>query len=135
MHYLNILAGGRDKTCTKNEDGKATFTPAVIATERFTAHQLRHTYATMLYDAGVESKTSQKLLDHGDIQVTMKIYNTPVRGKGTTGYRKSERASSDRSITIWNGKVLGRQVKKWLAAIFVVLGRYVRYNMIFNDFS
>lgn len=74
MHYLNIQAGGRDKTRTKNEDGKATFTPAVIAMERFTAHQLRHTYATMLYDAGVDIKTAQKLLGHADIQVTMKIY-------------------------------------------------------------
>lgn len=41
---------------------------------RFTAHQLRHTYATMLYDAGVDVKTAQDLLGHADSTVTMNIY-------------------------------------------------------------
>lgn len=37
-------------------------------------HDLRHTYATMLYDAGVDIKTAQYLLGHADISMTMKIY-------------------------------------------------------------
>lgn len=65
MHYLNIQAGGRDASRSH---------PKVIACEPFTAHQLRHTYATMLYDAGVDVKTAQELLGHADLQVTMKIY-------------------------------------------------------------
>ena len=42
--------------------------------DRFTAHQLRHTYATMLYDAGVDVKTAQDFLGHADPTVTMNIY-------------------------------------------------------------
>jgi len=65
MHYLNIQAGGRDASRSH---------PKVVAIDRFTAHQLRHTYATMLYDAGVDVKTAQDLLGHADPTVTMNIY-------------------------------------------------------------
>ena len=65
MHYLNIQAGGRDASRSN---------PKVVAMDRFTAHQLRHTYATMLYDAGVDVKTAQDLLGHADSTVTMNIY-------------------------------------------------------------
>ena len=37
-------------------------------------HDLRHTYATMLYDAGVDVKRAQYLLGHAEIETTMKIY-------------------------------------------------------------
>lgn len=40
----------------------------------FTAHQLRHTYASMLYAAGVDVKTASELLGHSDIEITMRIY-------------------------------------------------------------
>ena len=65
MHYLNICAGGTDATRSK---------PKVIAMQPFTPHQLRHTYATLLYSAGVDMLTAQKLLGHSDIKVTMGIY-------------------------------------------------------------
>lgn len=65
LHFLNIKAGGRDRS---------RINPKVQAMEPFTAHQLRHTYATMLYDAGVDVKSAQKFLGHSDIQVTLKIY-------------------------------------------------------------
>lgn len=39
-----------------------------------TAHVMRHGYATMLYDAGVDAYTAQKLLGHADIQTTLAIY-------------------------------------------------------------
>lgn len=39
-----------------------------------TAHVMRHGYATMLYDAGVDPYTAQKLLGHADIQTTLAIY-------------------------------------------------------------
>lgn len=38
------------------------------------AHDLRHTFASMLYDAGVDIKTAQKLLGHATPDVTMRIY-------------------------------------------------------------
>ena len=37
-------------------------------------HDLRHTYCTMLYDAGVDIKSAQYLMGHADAATTMKIY-------------------------------------------------------------
>jgi len=39
-----------------------------------TPHTFRHTYATMLFYAGVDIKTAQYLMGHSSIQVTMDIY-------------------------------------------------------------
>ncbi|MEG1884211.1 MAG: site-specific integrase [Clostridia bacterium] len=72
LHFLNLKAGGRDASRSN---------PKVQAAEEFTAHQLRHTYATMLYDAGVDVKSAQKFLGHSDIQVTLKIYTHLSEGK------------------------------------------------------
>ena len=38
------------------------------------AHDLRYTFATTLYDAGVDVKTAQHLLGHKDLMTIMKIY-------------------------------------------------------------
>lgn len=43
-----------------------------------TAHMLRHTYTTMLHEAGVDVKDAQILLGHSDVNVTQNIY-THVR--------------------------------------------------------
>lgn len=45
-----------------------------------TAHELRHGYATMLYEAGVDVYTAKDLLGHADIETTMAIY-THLREK------------------------------------------------------
>lgn len=39
-----------------------------------TQHQLRHTYATILYRAHIDAKTAQKLLGHSDVETTLNIY-------------------------------------------------------------
>lgn len=39
-----------------------------------TPHQLRHSYATILFDAGVDVKTAQRWLGHKDINTTLAIY-------------------------------------------------------------
>ena len=39
-----------------------------------TAHQLRHGYATILYEAGIPDKDAQELLGHSSIAVTRDIY-------------------------------------------------------------
>lgn len=41
---------------------------------RCTPHQLRHSYATMLFDAGIDVKTAQSWLGHTDIKTTLDIY-------------------------------------------------------------
>lgn len=43
-------------------------------TEPVRTHDCRYTYATGLYDAGVDVKTAQYLLGHKDIKTTMQIY-------------------------------------------------------------
>ena len=39
-----------------------------------TAHQLRHGFATILFEAGVEDKDAQELMGHSSIAVTRDIY-------------------------------------------------------------
>lgn len=39
-----------------------------------TAHCLRHTYCTILFEAGVDVLTAKELMGHADISTTMKIY-------------------------------------------------------------
>lgn len=54
------------KQATKKEPDRKLFS--------FTAHDLRHTYATALYDAGVPVKAAQYFLGHADIRVTLDLY-------------------------------------------------------------
>ena len=46
LHYLNLKAGGRDASRSR---------PKVQALKEFSAHQLRHTMASTLYDAEVDA--------------------------------------------------------------------------------
>lgn len=39
-----------------------------------TPHQIRHGYATALFECGVDAKTAQALLGHAQISTTMDIY-------------------------------------------------------------
>lgn len=41
---------------------------------RLTSHDLRHTFATALYDAGVPVKAAQYFLGHADIRITLDLY-------------------------------------------------------------
>jgi len=45
-----------------------------FAIPRITPHWLRHTYATMLYFAGVDVLTAKEQLGHADVQTTLGIY-------------------------------------------------------------
>ena len=85
MDDINILHGdfsdcidseGRRYTPTSKHDPRGV--PCRI--ETFTPHQLRHTYATLLYEAGVDVLTAQKLLGHSSPSTTLNIY-THLREK------------------------------------------------------
>ena len=65
INHLNECAGGKK--------GSGPRKP-VIVIDRITPHMLRHTYATMLFDAGVDVKSAQKFLGHSDIEVTLEVY-------------------------------------------------------------
>lgn len=54
---------------------------------KLTAHQLRHAYATMLFEAGIDPKDAQELMGHSDISLTRQIY-THIRSE-----RKDETAA------------------------------------------
>lgn len=43
-------------------------------------HQLRHSYATMLFECGIEVKDAQDLLGHSTIAMTQDVY-THIRDK------------------------------------------------------
>lgn len=75
MHFLNLKAGGRDRS---------RINPKVIAVEPFTPHQLRHTYATLLYNAGVDAKSAQEMLGHANVQTTLEIYTHLSKEKKST---------------------------------------------------
>lgn len=47
---------------------------------KITAHQLRHAYATMLFEAGIDIKDAQELMGHSDINLTRQIY-THIRSE------------------------------------------------------
>jgi integrase len=47
---------------------------------KITAHQLRHGFATMLFEAGIDLKDAQELMGHSDIKTTHTIY-THIRNQ------------------------------------------------------
>ncbi len=65
LHFLNIKAGGVDASRSR---------PKLTLIDNLTPHMFRHTYATILYNAGVDVKSAQRFLGHADINVTLKIY-------------------------------------------------------------
>ena len=60
----------------KNKDGSIRTFKRTVPT--LTPHQLRHGYATLLFESGVDTKTSQNQLGHADIHTTMQTY-TAIR--------------------------------------------------------
>ena len=66
---LNLKYGGFP-------EGKSKFAPekAPFIIPRITAHWLRHTYITMLYQSGVDVLTAKEQAGHADISTTLEIY-------------------------------------------------------------
>lgn len=55
-----------------------------IGLNNVTMHQLRHTYASLLYEAGIDVKSAQYLLGHSDISTTQNIYTHITNKKKIT---------------------------------------------------
>lgn len=52
---------------------------------------LRHTYATLLYDAGVDVKSAQRYLGHANLELTLKVYTHLTKykeGQSMENYNK-----------------------------------------------
>lgn len=65
LSFLNLKAGGRVASRSR---------PKIQTIDNLTPHMFRHTYATLLYEAGVDVKSAQKFMGHADIQMTLRIY-------------------------------------------------------------
>ena len=63
INAINLSAGGRNGKLRVNK-----------LSNNITPHMIRHTYATLLYEAGVDIKVAQYLMGHSSIKITMDIY-------------------------------------------------------------
>ena len=59
-----------------------------IGLQDVTPHIMRHTYATILYDAGVDVKAAQVILGHANIQTTLDIYTHLSQERSTDAAEK-----------------------------------------------
>lgn len=64
--------GRKYKTGKKDKAGKNLYKPIYAAT--FTAHQLRHEYASVLVECGIPETVAKSLMGHADIMTTKRWY-------------------------------------------------------------
>lgn len=69
MYDLNLYYGGFTEEHKKFEPRKI---PMVI--EPFTPHELRHTFCTIMYEAGVDVVVAKEQMGHSDVKTTLAIY-------------------------------------------------------------
>ncbi|MBQ4572100.1 MAG: site-specific integrase [Clostridia bacterium] len=69
MTDLNLEYGKFTSTPNKFSPKKA---PMMIST--FTPHELRHTFCTIMYEAGVDVLTAKEQMGHSDVKTTLEIY-------------------------------------------------------------
>ena len=69
MHDLNLQYGNFVTVPNKYAPTKA---PMMI--NPFTPHELRHTFCTIMYEAGVDVLTAKEQMGHSDVKTTLSIY-------------------------------------------------------------
>ena len=78
--FLFSMNGDGAEPLTKKAYEKRWETYCEKYNVKITAHQLRHAYATMLFEAGIDIKDAQELMGHSDINLTRQIY-THIRNE------------------------------------------------------
>ena len=75
-HYLSVLNEkyGYDPKIVEQHKAKYGNRKLPMRIENFSAHYLRHTFATMLYLQDVNVVTAKQILGHAKIQTTVDIY-------------------------------------------------------------
>lgn len=75
--WKEVIRSSRKKDTKTGQRSKVTI---MIKEPTVTPHQLRHAYATMCFELGIEAKDAQQLLGHSKLEVTMDTY-THIRKK------------------------------------------------------
>lgn len=83
----------------KHDDHSHDATKKVFS---FRAHDLRHTFATLLYDSGVDVKAAQYFLGHANVKITLDLY--------THLSREREAASRNAMISRFDELMDGRMI-------------------------
>ena len=79
MHDMNLEYGF---ACTAPNKYTPEKIPMMI--QPFTPHELRHTFCTIMFEAGVDALTAKEQMGHSDIQITLSIYtHLSSQHKGT----------------------------------------------------
>jgi integrase len=76
------------KMLTKMQYRKRWLKYCEVIGHDITAHQLRHGYATILYEAGIQDKDAQELLGHSSITITRDVYTHVRQSKKTEAAKR-----------------------------------------------
>lgn len=77
-----------------------------LAGVRCTAHDLRHTWFTMMYDAGIDIKTAQRWGGHATAAMTIELYTHLSEQRETQSRKMAEEYFSSRSVGQAESQVL-----------------------------
>ena len=69
MHDMNLRYG-----FAGNAPNKYSPIKIPMGITPFTPHELRHTFCTTMYEAGIDAVTAKEQMGHADIQTTLSIY-------------------------------------------------------------
>ena len=83
MFNMNITYGYNDSAPNKFSPVKI---PMLITP--FTPHELRHTFCTIMYEAGIDAVTAKEQMGHSDIQTTLSIYTHLSKQKKENDIKK-----------------------------------------------